>query len=394
MRNIGIFAVATVPILARHLTFASEAAGKMLRRQAPTLSQWLPRPSRVAVLVVAVVWATATLLSPAWSVLHQDQSRHYRFGAGLARYSAPAAAVEFIEEHGLEGPLYNSWALGGYVIWRSWPRLQVSLDGRQMLYEHFLGELERVGLEPMLRRLGVRMGLAEFHDRQLIRAFRATGEFRLVFFDDVAMVFLRSDAVGDSILPYELLRPEDLSMSWLPRRDEATLATALQEAERATRETPDSSRAWMILGSLARRAADLSRSVEALQRAIALDPTQKSYHNNLGIALLESGRAAEALDALDTAVRLDPWAFEAHYNSGLALVEMGSERAALRSFRRALRRDPDRAEAHVMLGALEPDRARARKHLLRGIELARQPDLAQRARSLLAELDGSAATGG
>src|SRR5204863_910025 len=45
----------------------------------------------------------------------------------------PVAAIQFIEQRGYAGPLYNHFNWGGYLIWKL-PRLKVSMDGRTNLY--------------------------------------------------------------------------------------------------------------------------------------------------------------------------------------------------------------------------------------------------------------------
>jgi hypothetical protein len=45
----------------------------------------------------------------------------------------PAAACDFIEKNHLDGPIYNSFNWGGYLIWKL-PRLPVSMDGRTNLH--------------------------------------------------------------------------------------------------------------------------------------------------------------------------------------------------------------------------------------------------------------------
>src|SRR5262249_18764340 len=47
---------------------------------------------------------------------------------GLAG-SFPEGAARYVEAHHLEGPLYNDFTNGGFLIWRL-PRLPVSMDGR------------------------------------------------------------------------------------------------------------------------------------------------------------------------------------------------------------------------------------------------------------------------
>ena len=72
-------------------------------------------------------------------------------------------------------------------------------------------------------------------------------------------------------------------------------------------------------------------------RALALDPTQKAYHNNAGIVHLDAGRPEEALASFRASVALDPNAFAARYNQAMALAALGRDSAAVRSLRRALK---------------------------------------------------------
>jgi hypothetical protein len=80
-------------------------------------------------------WLGASLAAPiaalviaigAVSMSEQDLVAHVRRGY-------PAAAAEFVEQHGGGGPLYNYYDWGGYLIWRL-PQLPVSMDGRSVVH--------------------------------------------------------------------------------------------------------------------------------------------------------------------------------------------------------------------------------------------------------------------
>jgi hypothetical protein len=45
----------------------------------------------------------------------------------------PEAAVQFVNQHHLTGPLFNDLSWGGYLLWRL-PQLPVALDGRTNVY--------------------------------------------------------------------------------------------------------------------------------------------------------------------------------------------------------------------------------------------------------------------
>ena len=58
--------------------------------------------------------------------LHESQLRQE------LKTALPVQAVDFVQSHGFEGPVFNDYTWGGYLIWRL--HQPVSLDGRAALY--------------------------------------------------------------------------------------------------------------------------------------------------------------------------------------------------------------------------------------------------------------------
>jgi hypothetical protein len=54
-----------------------------------------------------------------------------------------AGAADFLLQHNVRGKLFNTYAEGGYLIWRVWPQLQVFADGRA-LNESVAQDLQRI----------------------------------------------------------------------------------------------------------------------------------------------------------------------------------------------------------------------------------------------------------
>ena len=373
LRNVGLFPLMAFPAVGRSL-------GVLL----PSLRARLPeraRPGRWAAVAGALAFGAATaglvlrLLSPAASVLHLDESRHYRFGLGLSRDSAPVAATAFLREHGLVGKLWNSWAAGGWIVRCCWPDMRVSLDGRQLPFEPHLARTLEVGVAKRLDELDLTTALVLIDDRVSIDGLRRSGRFQPVWFDDLATVWLRDDLLAQrpEIEPFRVLRPDEQGLGWLQALGPAGLAAAEREADRAVRLAPDSSRAAMLRGLVLRRLGRGDEALPDLRRATELDPTQATHFVNLGIALLDDGRTADARDALKRAVALDPGSAVARYDLALALVDLGHARAARRQLLRSLRLEPAQPRARLLLAGLELERgdlAAARREAGRVIEEA------------------------
>jgi tetratricopeptide (TPR) repeat protein len=160
------------------------------------------------------------------------------------------------------------------------------------------------------------------------------------------------------------------------------------QAERQTppgpRQEPRETEHWYQLGLQAVRQGRFAAAIEALDRAVGLDPSQAmphhylatshralgqqeqaahhfhqvvclkpelpEAHNNWGIALAQLKRRDEALAVFAQAVRLKPEYAEAHNNWGNTLVEHGQLDQAVEHFQEALRIHPQYPEAHNNLG--------------------------------------------
>lgn len=142
-------------------------------------------------LPVSLVLAVAVLASAGVSpgVLQQTASKRF-----------PEKASAYIQDHALQGPLYNSYAWGGYLIWRL-PGMPVSIDGRANL--HGDARLARAAVtwmggekwaeDPEL--MAAKTILLE-RESGLASILRSDSRFRLVYQDELASVFQRAETTS------------------------------------------------------------------------------------------------------------------------------------------------------------------------------------------------------
>jgi hypothetical protein len=112
----------------------------------------------------------------------------------------PARAASFVAEQHLEGPLYNHFDWGGYLIWRL-PQLPVAMDGRTNLHgdERLLRSYRTWAggrgwdSDPELQAAGVVIAGAE---SPLCSLLRLAGHFRVAYEDPHAVVFIRRRPAG------------------------------------------------------------------------------------------------------------------------------------------------------------------------------------------------------
>jgi tetratricopeptide (TPR) repeat protein len=161
------------------------------------------------------------------------------------------------------------------------------------------------------------------------------------------------------------------------------LEGALALGRELLRRRPDMPLAHSRMAYLLRDLGDLDGAVAALQKAFALDPSDRDNLAVLGAYLNEAGREAETLALLEPHVGGDAPDLDVLTAYGVAQAQAGRFEGALATFARAREQDPSNAmvlvntaTVHMMSG----EHARAREALESALEL--KPDLARAHNSL------------
>ncbi len=185
-RHIPIFALIAAPILAEQLWAWISARSWDARLTAPEEST--PRS--------AVVFALLLLLAPA--ALDVALIKH--FVSNQPAYEAkkyPQAAVDFLDNKNLPGPIYNWYDWGGYLIRRLHGQYPVYIDGRadvygdKFMYEAFNTHDGGNGWDESLNRYSIRTVLIA-PDVPLASLLRTNGQWQKVYEDHQAVIFTRS----------------------------------------------------------------------------------------------------------------------------------------------------------------------------------------------------------
>ena len=85
----------------------------------------------------------------------------------------------------------------------------------------------------------------------------------------------------------------------------------------------------------------IMQAIDALSKALQLNPDSARVHSNLGSLFIKQGNLEKALYHNKEALRLDPQLVEAHNNMGIVLMREGKLEAAISQFREALQIDPN-----------------------------------------------------
>jgi hypothetical protein len=174
MRHMALFSVACIPLL----------AGWRL----PPIPWRIPlalRSGAIALLVLLSVWR--------WHSAAGD-------AALFERERFPAEAVTFLEHSHPSGQIFNSYAFGGYLIWRLYPDYRVYVDGRADLYgDTFLAHFKelyegQVNPQPEFLRRDIRTVVVE-PDAPIANLLRITRGWHKSYQDARAVIYERADGV-------------------------------------------------------------------------------------------------------------------------------------------------------------------------------------------------------
>ena len=129
----------------------------------------------------------------------------------VATWALPAGAAQFLLDHQIAAPMFNTYEDGGYLIWRVWPQERVFIDGRalsetvyqdyrQILFNPGSASDQVAGVRArLLDRYGIQVVVMNTMDwvsgamypLALALANPATPDWDLVYDDPQAIVFLR-----------------------------------------------------------------------------------------------------------------------------------------------------------------------------------------------------------
>jgi hypothetical protein len=152
--------------------------------------------------VVAVVAAAGICLHGGWLGTHHLLASHFD------EQKVPAAAVEYLDQHGDTGPVFSTDAWGGYLIYHWYPTRRVVIDDRHDFYG---SDRIRDYLVMMQGEIGWKSALEKWHVRTALLPAGAPlanllgelpQEWHLEYADKVAVVLERNPETKTASLQF------------------------------------------------------------------------------------------------------------------------------------------------------------------------------------------------
>jgi hypothetical protein len=160
------------------------------------LARWLqPYHREKDKFVVNAVLMAGVAFAMVWYFPTRSKLEH------VVETQFPVRAVNFLHSHQLQGPLFNNYAYGGYLI-GNLPEHKVFIDGREDLYEFegvMADYLQVVNFRPaafsVLKFYGIRMFVLQ-QDEPLAVVLAEHPDWKRIYKDDTSVIFVRGDSAS------------------------------------------------------------------------------------------------------------------------------------------------------------------------------------------------------
>jgi hypothetical protein len=247
-------------------------------------------------------------------------SRVYTFGVGLKESAFPEEAIRFLDEHKIQGRMFNSYGFGGYIIWRGGGR-QVFIDGR---YPRFytpdqFGEYYQMMESAEAWRTGeLKYGFDyaiieyDVQSQRFPRHLLENPDWAIVYWDNQSIIFVRRLPKWAALIDareYRVVQPKFFDFSYLDQflengRDKEILPLLDRDvALNPNNQFVALARIYFLYG-LGREYFGVIRA--ELERIIRIPPDFAMKHSALAIILAATGAPEKARQELLIALDIDP----------------------------------------------------------------------------------------
>jgi tetratricopeptide (TPR) repeat protein len=245
----------------------------------------------------------------------------YSFGLGVKEEKVPEGAISFLDREGIRGRVFNSYAFGGYIPWRS-PERKVFIDGRvnQLFPPAFHKEYFRIIEDPTEWKKAedswnFNIAVIEYDLKSQWQHFPKhlveNPDWALVYWDNHSLVYLKRTPERVALIKrfeYRTARPTFLDLSYLDAYQGGTLNEALSSLEREVALNPDNQ--YVLLARVYLRyqlgKLYLPQIQADLEKVLPMKPDFAMKHSALAMLLASTGDKDRARSEVEKALRLNP----------------------------------------------------------------------------------------
>ncbi len=242
------------------------------------------------------------------------------YGYGV-RYFAKDA-VDFLEKNNINGRMFNTGGIGGYLLNRGYPNRKIAIDGRNFDYGYeFMhrmilaasspDEWQKLEVKYQFTYAIIETGLRQESLRDGLSYVGHLGKnmnWNLVYLDDDIAIYLKNTEENKKNIVeygYRLITPEGLELgSVFEGLKDSDIKTVEQELERASKSAPKSIKASLILSHHYVQAGNLEKAQAFAEAAIDAQPYRPEAYEALGAVAVAMKQWAQAGAILEKSIKL------------------------------------------------------------------------------------------
>lgn len=329
LRNLPLYALVSFPVMAIVLSDMQDFIEKRLSAGKKTLS------AIFKILVSAFLILLIFLVANNNYYEYVKSSRAFGFSVpnGLSR------AVDFVKDNKIEGPMFNNFDIGGYLIWRLYPDEKVFVDNRPEAYSvKFFNEIYKPMQEDKKKWLefsekyGINFVFFGHTDvtpwgQNFIKNIVKNPNWEVIYINENAIILVKDNKKNSEIISKLSVTDKnavDKVVSYIKDSNENKInldlimsrvfynidwrEASVYFAEKARKLDPKNPRAYLYKGLVHAYYTDRQNqelAAENIKKAIDLGLKDSQYYTILGIVYMNLGRLDEAKMLFIKALELD-----------------------------------------------------------------------------------------
>lgn len=270
----------------------------------------------------ALGWAAAASLVFGVTALVAS-SKTYAAGLGVKDNIFPDKAIEFIEKTGIRGNIYNSYAFGDYILWKTDRKVFIHGHSRsevfpEAFYKEYLdSHTSEEAWKSITEKYDVSYTLLEYYltdygGKETVPHLSGNPEWVPVYWDGNAIVYVKKDGKNNEVIEkygLRLIRPNYLDFTYVSHYVENGLSDSLiKEFDRLIAISPENEEAYLgraFVHFLSGK-KNYPYAMRDLRKAIDINPAQAMSRSALGLIYLRQRDFDNARASFKAALELDP----------------------------------------------------------------------------------------
>ncbi len=189
-RNIPLFAIIIAPILMRQINCILKENNMRFVARFKNKSAKYADIDRIS---GGFLWPGVGVSLVIFLMINSN-SLNFKFSEKMRK---PVSAVEFLKKESIKGNMFNADEFGDYIIYSAFPQYKVFIDGRIDIYmPEIFKDYQAVtefksGWEDIINKYEIKWIIYD-KDSQLCRYLMERKDWRIIYSDDVANIFVRN----------------------------------------------------------------------------------------------------------------------------------------------------------------------------------------------------------